>query len=326
MVKLKDIGELKFIKRIEGLIPSFRNKDVVVSLGDDCAVVKDGKSLILLSSDMSIENVHFLSDVFPPSAIGWKSMASAWSDIAGMGGEPCWALVSWSLPEYMTVHKAEAIFQGILKATEFVNGTIIGGDTTASNDNIIIDVTVIGKPVNDRYITRSGAKEGDIIAVTGTLGNSAAGLVALKQGLPECGLWRSHWYPIPRVEEGKWLCETGSVNAMIDISDGLIVDAGHIAEMSQVGINIHKQDIPASEELTNFCEKYNLNIDDFTLGGGEEYQLLVSIPQEKWEQISTEFNALFPCSITAIGQATHDGQDVRVDGTIPQIKGYEHFI
>ncbi len=326
MIRLKDIGELKFIKKIERLIPSFGDKDVVVSLGDDCAVVRDGKSLILLSSDISIENVHFLSNVFPPSAIGWKSMASAWSDIAAMGGEPYWALVSWSLPEYITVHKAEAIFQGMSKATEFVNGTIIGGDTTASNDNIIIDITVIGKPVNGRYITRSGAKEGDIIAVTGTLGNSAAGLVALKHGLPECGLWRSHWYPIPRIEAGKWLCKTGLVNAMIDISDGLIVDAGHIAEMSQVGINIHKRDIPISEELTNFCKKYNLNMDDFVLGGGEEYQLLVTIPQEKWEQVRTEFNAQFPCPITAIGQVINDWQGVRVDKSIPTIKGYEHFI
>jgi len=326
MIKIQNIGELAFIKKLETLIPKTNEENVILSLGDDCAVVKSGSSLFLISSDMSIENIHFLSDNFPPSAIGWKAMASAWSDIAGMGGEPRWAVVSIALPKNISVQKVEAIYKGMLEVTKFVNGTIIGGDTTMSpDDNIVIDITVVGEALRKKFIPRSGAKPGDVIAVTGSLGNSSAGLLALKQHLPVPDLWRSHWYPIPRMEEGKWLCTKGKATAMIDISDGLITDAEHIAEMSGVGINIQKDNIPISTELSDFCEIYHLDIDNFILAGGEEYQLLVSIPKEKWQNVYTQFNAHFPCSITAIGYVTNEWQGVRIDSTLPSLKGYEHF-
>ncbi|MGC8737131.1 MAG: thiamine-phosphate kinase [Candidatus Hydrogenedens sp.] len=327
MIRLKDIGELSFIKRVESLIPRTGGKNVVVAIGDDCAVVKIGSSSLLISSDMSVENIHFLTEGFPPFAIGWKAMASAWSDIAGMGGQPRWAVVSLALPESISVQRVESIYRGMLEATKFVNGAIIGGDTTtSSNNSIVIDVTVVGEVERKKFVTRSGAKPGDILAVTGTLGNSSAGLLALLRKLPVPALWRSHWYPIPRVQEGKWLCAKGKVNAMIDISDGLISDAEHIAEMSHVGINICKSDIPVSKELTEFCRTYNLEMDNFTLGGGEEYQLLVTIPKESWEQTCSKFNRKFLCSLTAIGYVTDEWKGVRIDGAEPTIKGYEHFI
>lgn len=326
MISLQDIGELQLIKRVEFLVQQAQDKKVVLSLGDDCAVVKVGGKFLLISSDMSVEDVHFLSDKFPPKAIGWKVMASAWSDIASMGGEPRWAVVSMALPKRISVQKVECIYEGMMEATKFVNAVIVGGDTTTSHDNkIIIDVTVIGEAVQKKFITRSGARHGDILAVTGTLGNSSAGLVALQQDLAETFLWHSHWYPIPRIQEGKWLCTKANVSAMIDISDGLLTDAGHIAEMSGVGINIHKQKIPVSEELQAFGNKHNLAIDNFILGGGEEYQLLVTVPQEKWEKIQSKFNKKFSCGITEIGYVTKEWQGVRVDGVVPSIKGYEHF-
>ncbi|HOQ31701.1 MAG TPA: thiamine-phosphate kinase [Candidatus Hydrogenedens sp.] len=326
MISLQDIGELELIKRVELLVQQAQDKKVVLPLGDDCAVVKVGNKFLLISSDMSVEDVHFLSDKFPPTAIGWKVMASAWSDIASMGGEPRWALVSMALPKRISVQKVERIYEGMMEATKFVNAVIVGGDTTTSyDDKIVIDVTVIGEAIHKKYITRSGAKPGDILAVTGTLGNSSAGLVALQKDLPETFLWRSQWYPVPRIQEGKWLCTKANVSAMIDISDGLLTDAEHIAEMSGVGINIHKQKIPISEELSIFCKEHNLSIDNFILGGGEEYQLLVTVPQEKWKKIQNKFNKKFSCGITEIGYVTKEWQGVRVDGVVPSIKGYEHF-
>lgn len=325
MIRLQDIGELAFIKKVETIIPQCTGKKVILSLGDDCGVVKSGNSILLISSDMSVENVHFLSGHFPSSAIGWKAMASAWSDIASMGGIPRWAVVSMALPKDISVQRVEAIYQGMLKATEFVNGTIIGGDTTTSDGGIIIDVTVIGEAFRKKFLARSGAKPGDIVAVTGTLGNSYAGLLALKQQLPAPALWQAHWYPIPRVKEGQWLCARGGVTTTIDVSDGLITDAGHISEMSNVGINIYKQNIPVSDELTEFCKTYNFELDNFILGGGEEYQLLVTIPQDKWEQTRIKFNRKFSCRLTAIGYVTDEWHGVRVDGVEPAIKGYEHF-
>ncbi len=326
MINLKDIGELNFIKRIENLLSVDVDKNVLLSIGDDCAVVRVKKSTLLISSDMSVENVHFLSDIFPPAGIGWKAMASAWSDIASMGGEPEWAVVSLALPADIPVQKVESIYRGMMEATKYVGGMIVGGDTTSSGDGgIVIDVTVVGKAVRGKYVTRSGAKVGDILAVTGTLGNSSAGLLALRENLPECSLWRSHWYPIPRMEEGKWLCAKEYANAMIDISDGLITDAGHIAEMSGVGININKEKIPVSEDLVQFCSRYNLELDRFILGGGEEYQLLVCVPEEEWEKVYSRFNKKFPCGLTAIGYVTDKWEGVRIDGKEPDIKGYEHF-
>ncbi len=326
MISLKDIGELALIKKIEALLSQSKDTRVILSLGDDCAVVKTGNSVLLISSDMSVENVHFLSDYFPPTAIGWKAMVSAWSDIASMGGKPCWAVVSLALPKDIPVQRVEAIYQGMLKATEFVNGTIMGGDTTTSSDeNIIIDVTVVGEAVRKAFVPRSGAKPGDVVAVTGTLGNSSAGLLALRHQLPVPALWRAHWYPIPRFNEGRWLCKKGVVTAMIDISDGLVTDAGHIAERSQVGINICKKDIPVSEELSEFCKTYHFELDNFILGGGEEYQLLATVPMEKWEQTRIQFHRTFSCSLTSIGYVTDEWQGVRVDGAMPLIKGYEHF-
>lgn len=326
MIRLQDIGELGLIKRIECLVQKVKDKKVVLPLGDDCAVVKAGSRFLLISSDMSVEDIHFLLDKFPPTAIGWKVMASAWSDIASMGGEPCYAVVSMALPKRISVQKVERIYEGMVEATKFVNTVIVGGDTTTScDDKIIIDITVIGEAIRKKFITRSGAKPGDILAVTGTLGNSSAGLVALQKNFLETFLWHSHWYPIPRIHEGKWLCEKAHATAMIDISDGLITDAGHIAEMSGVGINIYKQKIPVSEELRIFCKEYNLAIDNFILGGGEEYQLLVTVPQEKWEKIRNKFNKKFACGITEIGYVTEEWQGVRIDEKIPCIKGYEHF-
>ncbi len=327
MIKLRDIGELSFIKKVEDLIGKPSKKNVLVSIGDDCAVVKvRGGSILLISSDMSVENVHFLSECFPPTAIGWKAMASAWSDIASMGGEPQWAVVSIALPGDVSVQRAETIFRGMVESTKYVGGTIVGGDTTSSCDDcIVIDITVIGGAIQRRFITRSGAKPGDIVAVTGTLGNSSAGLLALKQNLPLPELWRSHWYPIPRIEEGRWFCSKGCVSAMIDISDGLVIDAGHIAEMSKIGINLYREKIPVSEELKKFCDTYNFDITNFILGGGEEYQLIVTIPKNKWERVREKFNQKFKCLITEIGYITDEWQGVRVDGVKPAIVGYEHF-
>ncbi|MCX8064233.1 MAG: thiamine-phosphate kinase [Candidatus Hydrogenedentes bacterium] len=323
-MKIEEIGEFTLIEKIAKLVEDKIDESVLVSLGDDCGVVKVGGRVLLFSTDMSVERVHFLDEKFPSSAIGWKSVMSAWSDIASMGGIPRWALVSWALPPKTSVGKALSIYRGMVEACNFVGGFILGGDTVSS-DRIVIDVTVIGECCSGGYVTRKGAKVGDIVAITGTLGNSLAGLLALEKNFPEPYFWRTHWYPIPRIEEGKWLCKNNYVNTMIDISDGLLADAKHIAEASNIGINIETTKISVGQRLKRFCETYGFEPIEIFLQSGEEYELLVTISEDIWHRVKEEFESRFECGLFEIGRVTDRWLGVRVDGEEPCLKGYEHF-
>ncbi len=323
-MKIRDIGEFSLIAQVSKIIKGRKCEDVLVSVGDDCAVVKVGDRNFLFSTDMSIEGVHFLEDKFPSTAVGWKAMVSAWSDIASMGGVPRWALVSWGLPSQTSVGKALSIYEGMVEATNHVGGVILGGDTVRS-DRIVIDVVVVGECVEGKYATRSGAKPGDVVAITGALGKSLAGLIALERDLPEVYFWRAQWYPLPRIREGRWFCERGYVGAMIDISDGLLSDARHIAEASGVGINIESGKVLVDKRLGKFCDDYGLNSQELFLRSGEEYELLLTIPKDLWGRVREEFRKDFGYDLMEIGEVTDEWNGVRVDGEELALKGYEHF-
>jgi len=251
-------------------------------------------------------------------------MMSAWSDIASMGVIPRWALVSWGLPSHTAVGKALSIYRGMVEATDFVGGRILGGDTV-SCEKIIVDVMVVGECINGRYITRRGAKLGDVVAITGVLGKSLAGLIALQRDLPEPSFWREHWYPFPKIKEGRWFCEKGYANSMIDISDGLLSDAKHLAESSNVGINIERDKILVDDELKRFCEKYDYDPIEIFLRSGEEYELLVTISESVWSSAKDEFKNDFGCDLIEIGRVTDEWVGVRINGKEPTFEGYEHF-
>lgn len=324
---INEVGEFGIISKVANLITrkgEVSDSNILISVGDDCSVVKVGEKVLLLSTDMSIEDVHFFEKKFPSPAIGWKAIVSAWSDIASMGGIPRWALVSWGLPYNISLGKALSIYEGMVDATKLVGGVILGGDTVCS-EKVIIDVAVVGECSGGKYVTRRDAKVGDIVAITGTLGHSLAGLLALEKDLPEPYFWRAHWYPLPRVKEGIWLCENGFANAMIDISDGLLGDAKHIAEASNVGINIETEKLPISARLRKFCETYNYDPVSIFLKSGEEYELLLTISPEMWDEAWRKFNENFKCGLTEIGKVTDGWVGVKVDGEEPSFEGYEHF-
>jgi len=180
MSTLRDIGESGFIDRIANLLSA--SPEVIESVGDDCAVLRVGDRTLLVTCDLSIENVHFRRGAAAPEDIGWKAAAAALSDIAAMGGVPQFALTSVAAPAEMDADELEGIYRGMVDLVRHCGATIVGGDVTRSPDGLVLDVMVIGEAPEGRYTLRSGAKSGDMFAVTGWPGRSAAGLEALEGG------------------------------------------------------------------------------------------------------------------------------------------------
>ena len=304
-MRISDLGEFGLIERIKGILGS----DVI---GDDCAHLKLGNENVLLTVDLLLEEVHFLRR-YPPESVGWKALSVNVSDVVGNGGEPKWALVSLMLPD-MDVSYVERLYTGIGKACEFYRCEVVGGNV-ARSERIGVDVFLLG--TSDRPVGRGGAEPGDSLFVSGTLGDSRAGLELLKMEKRdyeafELALIERHLRPTARIDYVKHIQKYA--NASMDISDGLVADAGHISDRSGVRIDIDSSKLPLSEELLRFCEKYGKDPKDYALYGGEDYQLLFTHPKERWNPFM---------DMSEIGTVS-EGSGVFVDGK--EVRGgYTHF-
>jgi len=303
-MKLKDIGEMGLIRRIaKGIC---LDNTVVKGIGDDAAVIKWKRGMYLLfASDMTLENVHFTRRSATPFEIGWKALGRNISDIAAMGGVPRYAVVSAALDPHMRVSYAQEIFRGIKTLADMFKVNIVGGDTSAS-ERIAIDIAIIGEVEKSRLVPRDGAKEGDLILVTGSIGGSRKG---------------KHLRFIPRVREARALVEGFKVNAMIDISDGLILDLGRVLDSSGVGARIYKSAVPVSREAKVF-EKAIIE--------GEDFELLFTMSVAEARRFFKKGLAKMETAVTLIGEVTvrkkgfvivdEEGRETRADA-----KGYLHF-
>jgi len=202
---------------------------------------------------------------------------------------------------------------------------IVGGDTSANQDTIILDVTVLGQAIGNRCLTRKGVRPGDVLAVTGPLGLAAAGLHALENGHDASNLRRTHTTPRPRVPEGQWLCSQPCAHAMIDISDGLAQDAGHLADASRLGVDIDPKKLAIAPELAEYCEANGLNPLDFVLNGGEDYELAFAMDGEYAHKALDAFRNEFRTDVTIIGAFTTEWTGVRVAGDEYVSTGHNHF-
>ena len=232
---------IEIIRRAARRAPAVR-----VGIGDDCAVLEPAAgSLLLATTDLLIEDVHFRRRWATPTDIGWKSLAVNVSDIAAMGGRPRWGLIALACPEAVTVEEAEAFYTGVQALATEHDVAIVGGDTSSSPRGWVVNVTLLGEAVR-APIVRSTARVGDVIAVTGSLGRSAAGLALLEANPAPAGVGgdaradvtSAHLRPRPRTREGLWLSEAGGVTSMIDLSDGLATDLGHLCEESGTGARV----------------------------------------------------------------------------------------
>jgi len=268
--KLKEIGEFKIIEKIRGMVKP--REGVEVGIGDDTAVLNfEGKKL-LATCDMLVEGVHFLPSV-QPADLGWKALAVSLSDIAAMGGEPLFALLSLSLPSDLDEEWLERFLEGWEELGGIFAVSLVGGNLS-QGDKITIDSIVLGEAKTP--ILRKGAQVGDKLFVSGSLGDSSAGFFCLQKQIPYPHLIKKHLRPLPRVEEGKQMGKGKSVHSMIDISDGLVGDLEHICEESGKGAIIFAEKLPLSSELLSFCSAFSLYPLEFALFGGEDYELLLT--------------------------------------------------
>ncbi len=303
-------GEFELIDRLTQGLPS--HAGVVVGVGDDCAVLdQGGNGLLLATCDCQVEGVHFTFQTSSPEEIGRKAMAINISDIAAMGGEPRYALVSLILPLRQSMEPLEDIYTGLRQEAEQFSIAIVGGNISGAgkSEQLIIDITLLGSIERGHALLRSGARIGDTLFVTGSLGDSAAGLYTLLHPdypyLPEARdtLRSIHRVPRPRVREGRILSQLGPeiVTAMLDISDGLSGDLQHICERNHVGAYIEIARLPLSPALQAVASTVARDPIEWALHGGEDYELLFSVSPGKEETVIEAVQSATGTPVTAIG-------------------------
>jgi len=295
---------------------------VALGIGDDCAVLRvPSGHEILVTTDFSLEGVHFRTEWHPPEIIGHRCLARGLSDIASMGGQPLAAFLSLALPPGTPKSWIDRFLKGLLKLADNFHVSLAGGDTAESRKGILADIAVVGSVAKNKAIRRSGAKAGDRIFVTGELGGSAATLNLLFSGRPlQPKEFPQHFHPVPRIEIGRLLREHRMASAMIDISDGLSTDLAHICEESGVGAEIIAEAIPLSS-IGRPLRPVDLK---FALHGGDDYELLFTVPRAK--KIPRRIAGV---PLTQIGRITRGKEMLLVDerGIRRKLKprGWQHF-
>lgn len=322
-----DIGEWRLIELIKKRLKLPDSEEVLVDIGDDAACVKL-RGLSILTVDSYLEDVHFSLHHCSFYDVGYRALACSLSDIAAMGGDPKYVLISLQVPPETSVESVEQLCSGMLELADRFGFRIVGGDTVRSKGLGIV-CTIVGQV--EKAIERKGAKVGDSILVTGELGSSSFGLYLMKSGIekPETATFiETHKRPFPRIEEGRILSRSGVVNAMIDISDGLAMDIHHLTEESRVGAVIYFEKLPINRELYKLADEYAVSASDFVLYGGEDYELLFTIPSQQKDIIGRDMEAKTGTRITEIGRIIEERkvelEKAERKSPLPR-HGYDHF-
>jgi len=315
---IKELGEFGLIEEISR---SITPPPGILGIGDDCAVIPQLSGMeTLVSSDMLIEGTHFLMDDISAYRLGWKSAAVNISDIAAMGGRCTGSFLSYALPKGMQKEWMEEFFRGYNEVSAIYGCPLLGGDTTSSPDRLCISVTVIGECPAGTSRKRSDARKGDLICVTGPLGDSAAGLQVILQGCERDEdaqtLIERHYLPRPRIREGMAIASTEGAHAMMDISDGIGSDLRHILKASGCGAEIDTASIPMSEELKRKCSALGWDALKLAISGGEDFELLFTISEEAEKTLDIEH--------FVIGRIS-SGHELVWKDSDKDYTGYSHF-
>jgi thiamine-monophosphate kinase len=314
------LNEKSIIKRIR--TRAKRRPAVRLGIGDDCAALRipPGHEA-LVTTDFSIEGVHFRRAWHPPEVIGHRCLTRGLSDIAAMGGHPVAAFLSLAVPRTLPQNWIDRFLVGLLGLADSFEMTLAGGDVAQSSGGILTDIVVVGSAPKGKAVARSGANPGDRIYVTGELGGSAAALKLLfsRRKLRPAD-FPQHFDPHPRVAIGEFLRKKRLASAMIDLSDGLSTDLAHICEESGVGAEIHAEDIPLAQ-----IRKPRRKVDlQSAMHGGEDYELLFTAPSSK--HIPSRIAGI---SITQIGRIIRGKRRVLLNehgvGSELRPQGWEHF-
>ncbi|MEK6698032.1 MAG: thiamine-phosphate kinase [Nitrospirota bacterium] len=338
-MRLSELGEFGLIEKIRRSF-SVKSPRAPLSIGDDAAALAvSPSSMLLATTDMLVEGVHFdlsFTDFF---SLGWKSAAVNLSDIAAMGGIPRFCLTALAIPQGIGSEQIADFYKGFGAVLREHAVLLVGGDTCSSGKGFIITVTALGETEKALLLRRSGARPGDRIFVTGTLGDSAAGLELLRNaewGMrnkkseirnPKSAIGRlaeRHLRPVPRVAEGLKIARSGCATSMIDVSDGLTLDLSHLCDESGAGAQIFSGKIPLSNALRGSAGALTGPVLDYALAGGEDYELLFTAPPRKLKCLrGLKIQATEIGIVTKARGIALVGADGKKKPLTPQ--GYDHF-
>ena len=332
-MKISELGgETALINLIKDRFGAAADSGLALGIGDDAALIRSGDQFIIVTADLLIENTHFRMDINEPYLLGWKSAAVNISDIAAMGGTPTYLFVSIGLPD-IDVGTVERIYEGMFDVSTAFGSVIAGGDTVGSDCGIVINLTQLGVVEPDRAAKRSGAKPGDAIIVTNTLGDSRAGLeLLLRLGLDDARrasefLVERHLKPEPRVPEARAAVGTGKVRSMMDLSDGLSADLAKLCAASGVGARVRADRLPLSKEIHIAAARLDADPILLAASGGEDYELLITCAPEDANAIIKAIQGA-GSNASVIGEVTEGSEVVLVssDGVAGPMPGsWEHF-
>lgn len=309
------MNEQEVIRRISALLPPAPS-EVIVPVGDDCAVLRIGESTWVAASDMLTPGHHF-KEWAAPETVGYKAVAVNASDVAAMGAAPRFVLTSGGAPDPETALRC---FEGVAEACERFGIYPLGGDTTRA-DALTVDVAILGE-LHTRPVLRSGAKPGDLLAVTGELGAGAAGLLVLEHDTSGYDrLIRRYLRPEPRLQAGRAAAELGA-SAMMDLSDGLASDVRRICHQSDVGCDVDLNLLPVEEDTRQLARSLGHDPAILAATGGEDYELLISAPEQVLDALADSIKI----PLTTIGEVTPgDVAFRRGEEPVDGLSGWDHF-
>lgn len=307
------------------------SEGVAVGVGDDTAVLDE--PFDLFTTDLAVELVHFRRDWCSAQDVGWRTVVASLSDVAAMGGRAGPYVVGAALHGDEESAFVDGIVEGMRAAVETHGGEHpdpVGGDLTSSPDEAFLAVAMLGRSPAEGAVLRSGAEVGDRLVLVGRPGRAAAGLAAL-EGDESAEQWErlveAYRRPTAQLRAGRWLADDGAARAMIDVSDGLLRDLGHVAEASGVGARIEAESLPVDDELEAFADATEADVRHLTLGGGEDFSLLAAVPEERADDLvaaSTdwpvaEIGAIVPAD-EGVAAIDADGNRIAIDD-----EGWQHF-
>jgi thiamine-monophosphate kinase len=335
-LKVADVGEFALIDRIASIIGpvGFGSSEVIDGIGDDAAVIRPADGLdTLLTTDTLVDGVHVNLETADSRDVGYKALAVNLSDIAAMGGRPDSALITLGLRSDVDLNAIDGVCNGLAEAASTFGVSLVGGDLVRS-PVFFITIALTGNVKRGKAGRRGGAKPGDLVMVTGSLGGSAAALVLFRQG--SCKgfgisekLYSRHMRPLPRLKEGAIAVREGA-GAMQDISDGLLADVGHICRASKTGAKIDLAAIPVEEGITDELGVNEAQAREMAATGGEDYELIITAQPKTAARIKETIEKETFTRVTVIGKITkRTGKVSVVDGTGKALSiedgGYDHF-
>jgi len=327
-VKLAQLGEFGFIERIRRRVAT--GAETRVAIGDDCAAtVLPAGELLLTTTDLLIEEVHFRRSYSDLRTLGRKSVSVNVSDIAAMGGRPRHLYLGLGIPSDLPLEDLESFVEGFLEAATDYGAVLAGGDTCRSPGPLMISVTAEGSVAEDELVRRRGAAAGDGIYLSGSVGDSALALSQLLGGIvPDPALALRHHDPAARTALGRALAAARLPSAMIDVSDGVLADLGHILDASAVGARLDEAALPLSPLFREALAGDSALV-DLAWSGGEDYELLFTVPpgcENRLPELSRDLGL----PLTRIGTVTAGDEGLSVTGRdgrvyVPKASGFNHF-